>query len=64
MASLKAKELAKLSDKELTSKLIELKNELIKVSVVNTQKKNTATLAKNLKKNIARVLTVQRLKEA
>lgn len=64
MASLKAKELAKLSDKDLSSRLAELKNELIKVSVVNTQQKNTATIARNLKKNIARVLTVMRAKEA
>jgi ribosomal protein L29 len=63
MAKLKVKELAKLSNDELAKKLNELKKELIKVSVITNQEKNTATLARNIKRNIARVSTVKRLKE-
>lgn len=63
MAQLKAKDLVKLSKEELVAKLHELKSEKIKVGVVNNQEKNTATLVKNIKRNIARILTVIRIKE-
>ncbi|MFA6088961.1 MAG: 50S ribosomal protein L29 [Candidatus Woesearchaeota archaeon] len=63
MAKLKVKELGKLSDDELAKKLVSLKEELIKVSVITNQEKNTAMLAKNIKRNIARILTVKRLRE-
>ena len=63
MAKLKAKDLGKLSDDELSKKLMSLKDELIKVSVITNQEKNTAMLAKNVKRNIARILTVKRLRE-
>jgi ribosomal protein L29 len=63
MAKIKVSDLAKLSNDELIKKLNELKKELIKVSVVTNQEKNTATLARNIKRNIARVSTVKRLKE-
>lgn len=63
MAKIKVSELAKLSNDELSKRLSELKKELIKVSVITNQEKNTATLARNIKRNIARVATVKRLKE-
>jgi len=63
MAKIKVSDLAKMTDDELTKKLNELKKELIKISVITNQEKNTATLARNIKRNIARVSTVKRLKE-
>jgi ribosomal protein L29 len=63
MAKLKVSDLAKLNDADLNKKLSDMKKELIKVSVVSNQEKNTATLARNIKRNIARILTVKRLKE-
>ncbi|MBM3247191.1 50S ribosomal protein L29 [Candidatus Pacearchaeota archaeon] len=61
MALLKAKDAAKLTAKERKEKIEELKTEMIKARVGN--KKTTKINLKEVKKAIARLLTIERLEE-
>lgn len=56
MTTMKIKDLQKLSDEEIEKKLQELKMELVK-SKINASKKGTSR-AKEIKKIIARILTL------
>jgi len=59
MAILKAKEIAKMDEKDIESKIKELKTELIKVKVAN---KSSKLNSKEIKRTIARLLTAKSMK--
>jgi len=60
MAILKAKEIAKLTGKDIESKIKELKTELIKIKVAN---KSSKLNPKEIKRTIARLLTIKSMKD-
>jgi len=63
--SLKIKKIVNLSKGELNIKLNELKKELIKINAQRATKANVKNpeQLKNIKKTIARILTITKLKE-
>ena len=63
--SLKIKEIKEMSKEDLNNRLNELKKERIKINAQRATKANVKNpeQLKNIKKNIARILTVKKLKE-
>ena len=59
MAILKAKEITKMSIKEIEGKIKELKSELIKVKVGNKTAKSNP---REIKRTIAKLLTIKNMK--
>jgi ribosomal protein L29 len=60
MAILKSKDIMKMAVTEMEEKIKELRNELIKAKA--SGKKNSKTDPKELRKTIARLLTIQKIK--
>jgi large subunit ribosomal protein L29 len=65
MAILKAKEIREMDEKTISSKLVELKNELISLNAqvaMGTAPENPGKIGE-IKRTIARILTIQNQKE-